>query len=80
MSLMFCPPRRGVDMVSLPKPEAGLVVSYSYLWHNQHVGGEADGRKDRPCAMLLTVSRGARTAVAALAITHQEPCRCCARR
>ena len=34
------------------RPEAGLVISYAYLWHNEFVEGQEDGRKDRPCLIV----------------------------
>jgi PemK-like, MazF-like toxin of type II toxin-antitoxin system len=38
--------------VSLPAPQPGLVISYSYLWAREHGGGAEEGRKNRPCAIV----------------------------
>jgi hypothetical protein len=61
--------------VSLPRPEAGLVVRYSYLWHADHQRGQEEGVKDRPCAIILAVAAkdqaGAR--VWLLPVTHHPP-------
>jgi PemK-like, MazF-like toxin of type II toxin-antitoxin system len=38
--------------VSLPVPQPGLVISYSYLWAREHQEGVEEGRKDRPCAIV----------------------------
>ncbi|HYC65362.1 MAG TPA: hypothetical protein VEC14_11575 [Reyranellaceae bacterium] len=61
--------------MTLLKPEAGLVVSYSYLWHVEHVKGQEEGRKDRPCAIVLVVADGksARQRVLLLPVTHSAP-------
>jgi hypothetical protein len=31
----------------IPNPEPGLVISYAYLWHDEHHAGREEG-KDRP--------------------------------
>jgi hypothetical protein len=36
----------------LPQPHPGLVIGYSYLWRAEHLRGEEEGRKDRPCAII----------------------------
>ncbi len=41
--------------MSLPKPEPGLVIRYSYLWHAEHREGREEGVKDRPCAIVLAI-------------------------
>jgi hypothetical protein len=40
----------------LPVPAAGLVISYDYLWHDQHVAGAQEGRKTRPCAIVVATT------------------------
>jgi hypothetical protein len=58
----------------LPIPEAGLVVRYGYLWHDEHASGHEDSQKGRPCAVILkTISNDGETIVAVLAITHSMP-------
>jgi hypothetical protein len=60
--------------VSLPEPELGLVIRYSYLWQSEHLEGREEGIKDRPCAIVLnaTTSDGG-TRVTVLPITHSPP-------
>jgi len=60
--------------MALPTPEPGLVICYSYLWHDQQRSGESEGRKNRPCAIILAVKDDTgdiRTYVAP--ITHVRP-------
>lgn len=51
-----------------------MVIRYAYLWADEHDAGLEEGRKDRPAAIILTVT-GAdqRTEVLALPITHTPP-------
>lgn len=60
--------------MSFPSPTPGLVIRYSFLWSSDAAGGADEGRKDRPCAVIVAVpdEHGAvRTVVAP--ITHAEP-------
>jgi hypothetical protein len=59
----------------IPTPEAGLVISYAYLWSFEHEAGWEEGRKDRPSVIVLTVEREAddTTIVTVLPITHSPP-------
>ncbi len=60
--------------MALPRPATGLVISYDYLWKDQATAGETDGRKTRPCAVVVTlreVDGGLRVFVAP--ITHSDP-------
>jgi hypothetical protein len=61
--------------VTLPKPEPGLVIGYSYLWKREALGGQEEGRKDRPCAIILVVHEPAdgRPRVVVAPISHQPP-------
>lgn len=60
--------------MSLPIPQPGLVISYSYLWNREAQAGEVDGRKDRPCAIVAVVSdENNDKVVVVLPITHSEP-------
>ena len=60
--------------MSLPEPEIGLVIRYSYLWKSEHDRGNDEGVKDRPCAIVLSVSAGdIGTRVTVLPITHSPP-------
>ena len=45
--------------MSILNPEAGLVISYAYLWHTEHQAGQEEGRKDRPTVIVLAVERRA---------------------
>lgn len=59
----------------LPNPEPGLVLSYGYLWHDEHQAGREEGRKDRPSVIDLAIDRdpdGA-TIVTVLPVTHSPP-------
>jgi hypothetical protein len=60
--------------MSLPKPEPGLVIHYSYLWHLEQKAGSEEGRKNRPAVMLLALKTAAeQTRVVVLPITHHKP-------
>jgi hypothetical protein len=57
-----------------PKPVAGQVISYAYLWQSEHQHGQEEGLKDRPCAVILvTVSDDGDERVTVLPITHSKP-------
>lgn len=64
-------------MASLPAPEAGLVISYSYLWRDEAESGHVEGRKARPCAIILCVMQPAEQVqrVHVVPITHRFPAR-----
>ncbi len=60
--------------MSLPEPIPGLVIRYSYLWRDEALGGAEQGRKDRPCVIVLSVAReDGRTVVTVAPITHSVP-------
>lgn len=61
--------------MSIPDPEAGLVISYSYLWHHEHDAGRDEGRKNRPSVIVVSTVREADGAVmvTVLPITHTPP-------
>ena len=60
--------------MTLAKPEAGLVIRYSYLWLREYREGREEGIKDRPCAIILAV-RGNKgeTQVLVVPVTHSPP-------
>jgi hypothetical protein len=60
--------------VSLPKPQPGLVISYSYLWAHQNDEGLEEGGKDRPCAIVAArqIMEG-REVVTVVPVTHTPP-------
>jgi hypothetical protein len=60
--------------VALPDPTPGLVIGYAYLWRNEALRGLEEGRKDRPCVIVLSVqSIEGRTVVTVAPITHTPP-------
>src|SRR5271170_5583362 len=58
--------------MALPKPVAGLIIRYSYLWYREHLEGRDEGQKDRPCAIVaaLRVDENGDTRVLVLPMTH----------
>ena len=60
--------------MDIPDPKPGLVIHYAYLWRDEQRRGLEEGRKDRPCAIVLAVAKteGA-TRVVVAAITHTPP-------
>jgi hypothetical protein len=62
--------------MELPRPEQGLGVRYGYLWRRERRRGADEGRKDRPCViMLVRAGRAQATAprVMVVAMTHSQP-------
>ncbi len=60
--------------MALPQPVPGLVISYAYLWRDEALRGLEEGRKDRPCVIILSVEEtGGRTVVTVAPITHSPP-------
>ena len=58
----------------LPEPRSGLVIGYAYLWHEEYLDGMEEGRKDRPCAVVLAVRQEDGDIVTTVApITHSAP-------
>lgn len=58
----------------LPKPEPGLVIAYSYLWASQRMAGETEGRKTRPCAIVVaTTDEDGDPLVYVVPVTHSKP-------
>ena len=65
--------RRGFSLL-LPKPIPGLVIPYTYLWWHEHNSGAEDGRKVRPCVIVLSVEdKDGDTKVTVAPITHRSP-------
>jgi PemK-like, MazF-like toxin of type II toxin-antitoxin system len=60
--------------VSLPTPQPGLVISYSYLWAREHKEGTEEGGKNRPCAIVAArqIIEG-REVVTVVPVTHTPP-------
>jgi len=63
--------------MTIPAPEPGLVINYAYLWHDEHLAGQEEGRKDRPSVIVLCVDapQGDLTVVTVLPVTHAAPSR-----
>lgn len=59
-------------MVTFPRPTAGMVIRYDYIWLHEHLAGQDQGNKDRPCVVVLTIP-GKATRCIVLPITHAEP-------
>lgn len=60
--------------MAIPTPEPGLVISYAYLWRHEHNRGQEEGRKTRPCVVILAVEgRSTAVRVTVAAITHTAP-------
>lgn len=60
--------------MALPTPVPGLIISYAYLWRTQQQAGSAEGRKDRPCAIVVaTKDEDGDTLVYVAPITHVAP-------
>lgn len=62
-------------MADLPDPIPGLVIRYSYLWHQEYARGRTIGSKDRPCVVVLAVTHetNGEVTVAVAPITHAVP-------
>ena len=61
--------------MTLPRPQPGLVIRYSYLWAEEAARGRDEGDKERPAAIVLVVSESKDAAPRAyvLPITHSPP-------
>ncbi|WP_295393509.1 type II toxin-antitoxin system PemK/MazF family toxin [uncultured Thiodictyon sp.] len=60
--------------MSLPAPHPGLVIGYRYLWDAEAQAGHEEGRKDRPCVVVLAVLQASGGPVVTVApITHAAP-------
>lgn len=58
----------------LPKPQAGMVINYSYLWAREARARREEGAKNRPCAIVLVAENGEQgTRVQILPVTHSPP-------
>ena len=60
--------------MAFPIPAPGLVIRYSFLWSDAAARGQEEGDKDRPCAVVVTMTNDAGdTVVYVLPITHTPP-------
>lgn len=60
--------------MAFPVPVPGMVIRYSYLWHDEHEKGREEGVKDRPCAIVVAAEpiAGRRTVIV-VPVTHTPP-------
>lgn len=58
-----------------PEPEIGQIVRFDYLWRDEARRGRIEGGKDRPCAVILAMTRDSdgATLVYLAPITHSPP-------
>src|SRR5262245_21440649 len=55
-------------------PERGLVINYSYLWTSEDKAGSEEGRKDRPCAIIVArYNDEGRMRLRVVPVTHSQP-------
>jgi hypothetical protein len=63
----------------LPRPAPGMVVRYGYLWSREAEAGRVEGRKFRPCVIVVAATRQAdgriRVRVAPITHTPADPAR-----
>jgi mRNA-degrading endonuclease toxin of MazEF toxin-antitoxin module len=60
--------------MAIPHPEPGLVISYAYVWRKEHEAGQEEGRKNRPCVIVLSAEKQDKgTQVTVAPITHSLP-------
>ena len=59
----------------MPRPEPGLVIPYAYLWRYEHRRGQEEGRKTRPCVIVLAAEARAdgSTRITVAPVTHSPP-------
>lgn len=61
-------------MAGYPTPVPGLVIRYSYLWKRESDQGQTEGRKHRPCVVVLCVELiDGEMVVTVAPITHTKP-------
>jgi phenylpyruvate tautomerase PptA (4-oxalocrotonate tautomerase family) len=61
--------------MAFPDPKPGLVISYGYLWHREYRKGLEEGRKARPCVIVISavIASDGETIVRVAPITHSQP-------
>ena len=60
--------------MSLPDPVPGLVIGYAYLWHEEARRGQEEGRKNRPCVIVLSTQQDETGTIVTVApVTHSPP-------
>ena len=58
-----------------PAPQVGPEISYADLGHREHRTGREEGRKDRPCVIVVAIRRAddGDTLVRVMPVTHSVP-------
>ena len=59
--------------MAYPEPKPGLVICYSYLWHDEKKKGQEEGLKDRPCVIANVLFKEGKWIVEVAPITHTQP-------
>ena len=61
--------------MQIPEPRVGQVICFSYVWRHEYHRGERDGRKNRPCVVVLASARDptGRVFVTVAPISHAPP-------
>lgn len=60
--------------MALPDPQPGMVIRYAYLWHDEHRRGQEEGRKDRPCVVIMSAIKDQGEWMVTVApVTHTAP-------
>ena len=61
--------------MSLPPPRVGLVIRYAFLWSYEAARGSEEGRKERPCAIVVATRplAGGEMRVIVAPVTHDPP-------
>ena len=54
-----------------PRPEAGMVLHYSFVWSSEAARGQEEGAKDRPVVVIVLLAEGDEVVVAP--ITTKAP-------
>ena len=57
-------------MPSVPDPQPGLIIRYAYLWRNEAIQGQEEGRKNRPCMISHVLEQNDTKRVLVVPITH----------
>ncbi len=60
--------------MNIPTPKVGLVICYAYLWRDEARAGLEEGRKDRPCVIVVAAEEiDGQILVTVAPITHTRP-------
>lgn len=60
--------------MNIPAPKVGLVICYAYLWRDEVRAGLEEGRKDRPCVIVVATEEvDGQILVTVAPITHTRP-------